>query len=514
MIGLGKGKVYLVGAGPGDPKLITVRGLEALKKSDVIVYDRLASPRLLRQAKLGATKLYVGKRTDRHTLPQDEINQLLVDLALEGKIVTRLKGGDPSVFGRVGEEAALLVDHGIEFEIIPGITSSIAVPAYAGIPVTHRDYNASFSVITGHEQPDKLDSTINWKKLAEATETLVFLMGVAKIKYISEQLVRNGKSEDTPVALIRWGSTAKQQTLTGTLKTIAKKVEEANFKPPAIILVGEVVKLREKLQWYEKKPLFGKRILVTRSRSQASLLSDLIDDLGGEAIEFPMIELRFPTDETKLSVMDAALHSLAQYDWVIFTSVNGVEYFFRRMKELQVDIRSMHRASITAVGPETAEALRERGLTVQVIPDTYQAEGIWESLQSLISTGQKVLLPRSDLARSFLPERLQEAGLHVDDVVVYETCIMEEGTDELIAELEKQELDIITFTSSSTVRNLVQIIQRQQRDHVKLLQHASIACIGPVTAQTAEEFGLTVNYLAEESTIPALVKAILKEEQQ
>src|SRR5690554_4445098 len=357
-----KGKVYLVGAGPGDPKLITVKGMEALKKSDVVVYDRLASPRLLHLIKTGAKIIYVGKRTDRHTMKQEDISQLLVDLALQGKIVTRLKGGDPTVFGRVGEEAELLVDHGIEFEIIPGVTSATAVPAYAGIPVTHRDYASSIAIVTGHENPDKLDTNIKWDKLTPATDTMIFLMGVAKIEYIRDQLILHGKPPETPVALIRWGTRVNQQTLIGTLADIAEKVKEINFKPPAVILVGEVVKLREKLNWYEKKPLFGRRVLVTRARSQASELAERIDDLGGEPYEFPAIELRQPTDLISLDKLDQALQRIEVYDWIMFTSSNGVEYFFLRMKQLGIDIRRMAKARIVAIGPKTEEALLNRGL--------------------------------------------------------------------------------------------------------------------------------------------------------
>jgi uroporphyrinogen III methyltransferase/synthase len=512
MISLGKGKVYLVGAGPGDPKLITVKGLEALQKADAVVYDRLASPRLLKHIKPGAEKIYVGKLPDRHTLTQDKINQLLVDLALEGKVVTRLKGGDPCVFGRVGEEAELLVDHGIEFEIVPGITSAVAVPAYAGIPVTHRDYNPAFSVITGHEQPEKLDSLIHWEKLSTATETLIFLMGVAKIQYISEQLMKFGKSPQTPVALIRWGTTAKQATLIGTLATIAKQVEDADFKPPSIILIGEVVQLREKLMWFEKKPLFGKKVLVTRSRSQASELADLIDEWGGEAVEFPVIEIQAPSNIQTLNTLDSALNNLSVYHWVLFTSVNGVEYFFRRLRHLNIDIRSMHQAVIAAVGPKTAQALEDRGLQVETLPSGYQAELLLESLLPRLTAGQKVLLPRADIARKYLPEALIELGLEVTEVDVYETVQTAEGAEEIIEQLQNKEINMITFTSSSTVQNLTAIIKQFHLDPAVLLQNIDIASIGPITTQTAEDLGLQVTHRAKEATIESLVSAMINQE--
>lgn len=339
MTGLDKGKVYLVGAGPGDPKLITVRGLQCLEECEVVVYDRLASPRLLRYVKPGAERIYVGKLPDRHTMKQEEINQLLVDLALEGKIVTRLKGGDPTIFGRVGEEAELLYDNGIEFEIVPGITSAIAVPAYAGIPVTHRDMASSLSIITGHESPDKLDRSIHWDKVTNATGTLIFLMGVAKIGYISDQLMKHGKPPQTPVALIRWGTRVEQRTIVGTLETIEGIVKAANFQPPAVIVVGDVVLQREKLKWYENKPLFGLRILVTRARAQASELAEQIETLGGEPCEFPVIETIEPTDPVVVANLKEQLEQAEQYEWLMFTSVNGVEYFFEWLRKFNIDIR-------------------------------------------------------------------------------------------------------------------------------------------------------------------------------
>lgn len=505
-----KGKVYLVGAGPGDPKLITVRGMEALKKADVVVYDRLASPRLLQVIKPAAEKIYVGKRTDRHTMKQEEINQLLVDLALQGKVVTRLKGGDPTIFGRVGEEAELLVDNGIEFEIIPGVTSATAVPAYAGIPVTHRDYASSIAIVTGHENPEKLDMNIKWDKLTPATDTMIFLMGIAKIEYIRDQLILHGKAPDTPVALIRWGTRVNQQTLVGTLADIAEKVKELNFKPPAVILVGEVVKLREKLNWYEKKPLFGRRVLVTRARSQASELAERIDDLGGEPYEFPVIDLRQPTDPTTLEKLDQALTRIEKYDWIIFTSGNGVEYFFLRMKQLGIDIRRMANARIAAVGPKTEEALLNRGLLTAVVPASYQAEGLLQSVLPELRQGQEVLLPRADLARDFLPNQLLQLGLNVTCVDVYNNVVYSEGIEDLIDLIRRGEIHIVTFTSSSTVNNVCRLLEEHSGGKaVELLAAAKIACIGPVTAETIVSWGLHIDYMAEEATIESLIEAIV-----
>lgn len=505
------GKVYLVGAGPGDAKLITVKGLECIRKADVLVYDRLASPRLLKQMKSGGEKIYVGKLPDRHTMKQEEINQLLVDLALEGKTVVRLKGGDPTIFGRVGEEAELLRQNGIYYEIVPGITSAISVPAYAGIPVTHRDYASSLSIITGHESPDKLDHSIHWDKVTNATGTLVFLMGVAKIGYISGQLIKHGRPPETPVALVRWGTRAEQETLTGTLADIEAKVIAADFKPPAVIVVGEVVRQRQQLMWAEALPLFGKRIVVTRARSQASELVDRIEELGGEPYEFPVIETVMPEDAGKKAAIASALGALEAYDWVFFTSPNGVEFFWRHLAELKVDIRGLHRARIGAVGPATAAALAERGLVAEELPARFQAEGLLEAFGPRLEAGQKVLLPRGDLAREWLPAKLRELGLEVTEIDTYETVVTGEDDIELLRLLEEKRIHAVTFTSSSTVRNFIEILKRMGlEDPVAVLAGVKIACIGPVTEETAVDVGLTPGLLPDEATIEGLVQELCR----
>ncbi|REE69516.1 uroporphyrinogen III methyltransferase/synthase [Paenibacillus taihuensis] len=507
--GNGKGKVYLVGAGPGDPKLITIRGKECIAACDVVVYDRLASPRLLKYLKPGAEKIYVGKLPDRHTMKQEEINQLLADLAMQGKVVTRLKGGDPTVFGRVGEEAELLQQNSVEYEIVPGITSAIAVPAYAGIPVTHRDLASSFSIITGHESPDKLDNSIHWDKVTLATGTLVFLMGVAKIGYIAEQLIKHGKPADTPVALVRWGTRVEQQTITGTLATIEAIVQAADFKPPAVIVVGDVVRQREKLMWYERKPLFGTRVLVTRARAQSSDLVEQIEELGGEPCEFPVIETREPAGAEAAAEIAAALQAAEQYDWLMFTSVNGVDYFFGWLSKLRIDIRQFHRARIAAVGPKTAEALEQRGLLVDVLPVKFQADNLLDSLEGQLLEGQRVLLPRGDLAREVLPRELKARGLTPVEIDVYETVLAEDQDEETLELLLKRKVNVITFASSSTVTNLLEVLRRMGVEQpIELLQGIDIACIGPVTAQTAAEAGLTVTIQPEEATIDGLIDAI------
>ncbi|WP_248927432.1 uroporphyrinogen-III C-methyltransferase [Paenibacillus hamazuiensis] len=509
---MNKGTVYLVGAGPGDPKLITIKGLEAIRRCDVIVYDRLASPRLLAHLKPGAEKIFVGKLPDKHMMKQEEINRLLVDLALQGKTVTRLKGGDPSVFGRVGEEAELLAEHGIPFEIVPGITSAIAVPAYAGIPVTHRDFTSSFSIVTGHEYKNKTYTSVNYENLAGASGTLIFLMGVANLETICSELLKWGKPPDTPVALIRWGTWMEQETITGTLADILEKVRAANFQSPAVTIVGKVVQLRDKLAWFEKKPLFGKRVLVTRARSQSSDLVAMIDELGGEAVEFPVIRLQPPSGEQAQRERDEALGRLPEFDWVMFTSANGVEYFFQRLKELKIDIRALANARIAAVGPKTAAALESRGLMIDMLPAKFQAETLFETIQTELKAGQRVLLPTADIAREELPKRLKELGLEVTEIDIYENVVCHDGGAEVIDMLQNRAIRIVTFTSSSTVTNLLKVLgDLGVEQPLELLKGCEVACIGPVTAQTAQEAGLNVTYIAEEATVRSLIDSLIQQ---
>lgn len=505
---LSRGKVYLVGAGPGDPKLITLRGLECIRMCDVIVYDRLASPRLLSHLKPGAERIYVGKLPDRHTMKQEEINRILIEQALRGKIVTRLKGGDPTVFGRGGEEAEALRREGIEFEIVPGVTSAIAVPAYAGIPVTHRDLASSVSIITGHENPEKLDELIRWDRVTNAAGTLVFLMGVARIGHIARQLIRHGRPPDTKVALIRWGTTADQRTLVGTLADIGEKVKAAGFEPPAVIVVGDVVGKREQLMWYEHRPLFGARVLVTRARAQAGTLSQKIEELGGEPVEYPAIETRLPEGESAEAAIREALEAAETYDHLIFTSVNGVRYFLEWLRRFGQDIRRFHRARVAAVGPKTGEALREIGLMPAELPETFHAEGLLESMRSHVRSGQRALLPRGDLARKSLPEALRALGVEPVEIDVYET-VPAAGGEDIVEMLREGRIHIVTFTSASTVRNLIGRLRGLGPDNpVELLGKTAVASIGPLTSAAAREAGLSVAIEPPESTIDALVAAI------
>lgn len=501
------GKVFLVGAGPGDPKLITVRGLEAIAKSDAIVYDRLASPRLLRHAKPGAELIFVGKLPDKHMLKQEEINRLLIELAQSGRIVTRLKGGDPSVFGRVGEEAEALAERGIEFDIVPGVTSAIAVPAYAGIPVTHRDMTSSFSIVTGHEYPNKTYGGVDWDHLAKASGTLVFLMGVANIANIADSLMRGGKKPETPAALIRWGTWMEQRTLVGTLGTIVALVEESGFASPAVIIVGDVVKQREKILWFEKKPLFGMRVLVTRAREQASELAERIDELGGEAIEWPVIR----TAALPIDPGAAFAASPESYDWLLFTSVNGVRFFFEACIALRVDVRRFARARVGAVGPKTAEALASRGLIASALPEEYRGDEMAKALLPLMRPGERALLPRARVARPDLPNLLRDAGIAVDELPVYETVLAEESAGESGAELLREgKLSAVTFTSSSTVTNLLELLRRCGWERpAEALANVPAFTIGPLTSQTARDQGIAVAAEAAEATVDALLGELL-----
>ncbi len=501
-----KGIVYLVGSGPGDPKLFTLRGKECLEEADVVVYDRLCNPRLLQFARPDAELIYAGKRPDRHSLSQDEINQTLVDFALQGKTVVRLKGGDPFVFGRGGEEAEELVDAGVSFQIVPGITSAIAAPAYAGIPLTHRDFASSAAIITGHEDPDKDTSAHDWPKLATATGTLVFLMGVRNLPKIVDRLIENGRRADTPVACIRWGTWPRQQTVSGTLETIVEVVKREGLRSPAVIVVGGVAGLRPKLQWVENRPLFGKSILVTRSRAQSSRLATRLEDLGAAVIEMPTVEIEPVEDWTST---DDTIANLSSYSWLLFTSTNGVTYFLRRLLETGLDVRSLAGIRVAAVGKSTAQALEDRGILVDLVPAEFKAEAVLASLEGHVGEGDRCLLVRGNLNREVLAEGLKETGAAVDEVQVYRN-VMPDTDKALLKELLSEgQIDIITFTSASTVRNLVAMLPEGD-EQAALLAGVTTACIGPITAEAAVKQGLEVDVLAAEYTIDGLVTAIQK----
>jgi uroporphyrinogen III methyltransferase/synthase len=499
------GKVYLVGAGAGDPGLITVRGVECIQCADVVIYDYLANPALLRYARAEAERIYVGKQAGKHTLTQEEINALLVEQASAGKVVTRLKGGDPYVFGRGGEEAEALEKVGIPFEVVPGITSSIAAPSYAGIPVTHRAVATAFMVITGHEDPTKPETQVNWKNVAEFFGTRVILMGVERIGKISAELIGHGASPDTPVAMVRWGTTGQQRTITGTLATIADVAAEAEFKPPAVTIIGEVVRLRETLNWFERRPLFGKRIVVTRSRSQASDLVRQLTDLGAEVLEIPTIRIGPPADPKPLR---EAVEVMGTYDWLVFTSPNGVDAFFSAFYAMHKDIREIGPVRIAAVGTATAQKVAEHHLEVDFMPKEFTNEAMLKEMkEALDCENLKMLLPRSGLADETLARGLESLGAIVDDLDAYTTVPETEDVNGHRARLLEEGADLVTFTSSSTVNNFCRIVDIE--DLKKRFPLMRFVSIGPQTTKAAVENKLDVALEAEVHTIPGLVDAIL-----
>jgi uroporphyrinogen III methyltransferase/synthase len=497
--------VYLVGAGPGDPGLITVKGRDCIAAADVIIYDYLAAPSLLKHASGNAELIYVGKKGGDHTLPQDEINALIVAKARENKVVTRLKGGDPFVFGRGGEEAEVLVEAGISFEIVPGVTSAVAAPAYAGIPLSHRKLTSTIAFVTGHEDPAKEESTIDWATLARGIGTLVFFMGVKNLPRIVAELTRHGRSPQTPAAAVRWGTTPEQVTVSGTLGDIVARVQQAGLKAPAIIVVGEVVRLRERLKWFENRPLSGKRIVVTRSRDQASGLIRALSDLGADCLECPTIQVVAPDD---FGPLDRAIAELPAFDWVVFTSVNGVSWFFNRLFACGKDVRALGHLRTAAIGPATAEKLKAFGLSSDLVPETFRAEAIVAAFRNESIRGKKILLPRAQEARQILPEELGAMGADVREVAAYKTEQAAADVRQLMARLEERAIDLITFTSSSTVKNLKALIPAER--FTDLTRGVPSACIGPITADTARQEGFEVRVEAPVYTIPGLVESILR----
>lgn len=497
-----QGIVYLVGAGPGDYKLISVKAKEYIEQADTIVYDRLADSRLLAWARKDVELIYVGKASSQHTMRQEDINQLLVEKAKEGKTVVRLKGGDPFVFGRGGEEALELVANHLPFEVVPGITSAIAVPAYAGIPVTHRAVATSFAVITGHEDPTKGESNMRWDKLATGVDTLVFLMGVENLPHITAKLMENGRPAETPAAVIRWGTKPEQRVLITTVGNAAADVHKAGIKPPAIFLVGDVVALREKLAWFDQKPLFGKSVLVTRAREQASALTARLEEMGAQCYEAPAIQIVPPES---FAALDQAIQELSSYQWLVFTSTNGVDYFFERLHHAKKDSRMLAGIKVAAIGTQTAEQLRKFGICADIVPLEFRAEGIVDSLSPLIEPGMKVLIPRALIARDVLPVKLSAIGAVINVVPAYRTVTADTDGTALAEKLSAGEIELITFTSSSTVTNLLELLGSQG---AKLIGKCKVACIGPITAATCVEHGIRPDIIADEYTIRGLVKAI------
>ncbi|MGR3220134.1 MAG: uroporphyrinogen-III C-methyltransferase, partial [Candidatus Anammoxibacter sp.] len=459
---------------------------------------------LINEVKKDAEVIYVGKQGGSHTMEQEDINRLIVKKAKEGKMIVRLKGGDPYVFGRGGEEALFLVENNIPFEVVPGITAAIAAPAYAGIPVTFRKYTSTFGLIAGHEDPTKPDSDIPWDKISTGIGTLTFYMGVKNLPFIVKKLIENGRAKETPVAVIRWGTRSKQETVVGTLENIVENAK--SIKAPAITIVGEVVKLREKLNWFEKKALFGKTIVVTRSRDQASEFSEKLEELGAEVIEFPTINIVEPDD---FKPLDEGIAKLEDTDWLIFTSVNGVDAFFNRILALDKDIRDLKGIKICAIGPATEQRIKDLHLRVDCRPPKYVAESIVDEFKKIEKIeGKKFLIPRADIARSYLPEALESLGGRVLDIVAYKTIIAEPGDLSLVDKLKGGEISVVTFTSSSTVRNFIKIIGHENVSAIN--NNVRFASIGPITTKTAKELGVNISIAAEEYTIPGLVDSLLK----
>lgn len=497
------GKVFLVGAGPGDPGLLTLKGNEVLRTADVIVHDYLANPELLLWTRADAEVIYVGMHAgDR--LKQGEINALLVEKARQGKVVCRLKGGDPFVFGRGGEEAEHVMRAGIAFEVVPGVSAGYAVPAYAGIPLTHRQMASSVLFLTGHEDPEKEEAAhLDWERIAHGASTLVFFMGVKTLPQIAENLIRAGRAFSTPVAVIRWGTRGEQQVVTGTLSTIVAEVLAAGLKPPALTVVGDVVRLRETLRWFEDRPLFGQRILITRPREQAAELVQPLRALGAETIELPTIAIEDPADWAPL---DAAIRKIKQFDWLIFTSANGVRQFLKRLDMLKQDIRAM-KAKLCAIGPATADELRKQHLKIDKVPEEFVAEGLVQAFARTPVKGKRILIPRARVARDVLPEALRARGARVDVVEAYRSVLPRDSAMRAPVIFERHAPTVVVFTSSSTVTNLFKLLPEEQlRQH---LSRARIASIGPITSRTLRECGCTVDIEPREHTVPGLVQEIL-----
>jgi uroporphyrinogen III methyltransferase/synthase len=494
-----KGHCVLVGAGPGDIGLITLRAKEAVEQADVIVYDHLCNPEMLRWARPNAELIYAGKKASSHTLSQAELNDLLVHRCNEGRLVVRLKGGDPFVFGRGGEEAESLAAANISFEIIPGVSSALAVPAYAGIPVTHREVTSCFTVFTGHLEPGKTDSAIDYEALVRTKGTLVMLMGAEKLGSVTAALQSAGAPADLPAAVIRWGTTALQQTVVATLKTIEQAA--ADLGPPAIAVFGEVVKYRARLAWFERQPLFGRRIVVTRTRKQAGVLSRKLAWLGADVVELPTIRVLPPED---LMEFGELVRDAYQYDWLVFTSPNGVDAFFEMFFKLYKDTRNIGNVRIAAIGPGTAERIASFHLGVDVQPQKSIAEEVVEAIREFESVENlRFLLVRAEAARDVLPRGLEKLGAIVDQAVAYRTIAETEDPTNARTRFGQEGADAITFTSSSTVENFLAL-------KLPVPAATRLVSIGPITSETMRQNGLTVAAEATTHDIDGVVQAVTK----
>lgn len=487
--------VYLVGAGPGDPELITCKGRDVLAHADAVFHDHLANEALLRLAPAEAELIYVGKKKSEHAFSQEEICRMMIERARRDLSVVRLKGGDPFIFGRGGEEAEALADAGIPFEVVPGVTSPLGIAAYSGIPLTHRVHTSVVTFVTGHDV-----ASIDWGKVGQS-DTLVIFMGLTSFEQIAREVMARGRSPETPAIAVRWGTRPDQETVVGTLATLPRQIREQELKPPATIILGEVVRLHKKLNWFERRPLFGRRIVVTRAREQADALGAKLRALGADVIEMPTIEIVPASDYGPL---DRAITDLPSYDWLIFTSANGVRFFLERLDRSQQDLRAL-RARICAIGDATRQALEALHLKVDLMGEEFVAESLVEALSKFDLAGKRVLLPRAAVARDVLPRALRDSGACVDVVEAYRTVVPESTVrqaEQIFGGADRP--DWITFTSSSTVQNFVQTAG------AKALEGVKVASIGPVTTATAKKLGIAVTVEASPYTTDGLVAAIVK----
>ncbi len=497
-----RGVVYLVGAGPGDPGLITVRGLDVLRSADVIMHDRLVPESLLDEARSDAVVIDVGKTPGGTSRSQREINGLLIEHCRAGKTVCRLKGGDPFVFGRGGEEAMALAAAGLKWEVVPGVTSAIAAPAYAGIPVTHRGVSSAVMVVTGSEDPAGPGNGVDWEAAAAFDGTLVALMAWRNLPDIVEALSSRGVPDERPAAVIEWGTKNTQRVAAGTLGDIAARTRDAGLGSPLALVVGDVAALRKELAWFDSRQLLGKRVLVTRARSQASRLADLLENCGAVTIQAPAIRIR-PVVDTK--ELDNAIRNAGSYDWITFTSPNGVRGLRDRLAALSLDSRALSGVRIATVGPATAKAVKEMGIRPELSPTDYAAEGLVDEFAAAGVRSGRALCLRSDIGRETLPDGLRKAGLEVDEVVAYRTE-MAPDSEETARRTFRDGVDATTFTSSSTVTNLARLLG----DDIEPINRTVVACIGPITAETAKDRGIRVDVVAKRQTIEGLVESLVE----
>lgn len=498
--------VYLVGAGPGDPGLITEKGKALLETADVVIYDSLINTKLLDHCSKKANLIFVGKKSNRKSITQKEINDILIKSSKNNRVVIRLKGGDPFLFGRGGEEAEALTKAGILVEVVPGVSSISAVPGYSGVPLTHRKFNSSFAVITGHENPDKQRSSINWQAIS-SLDTLVFLMSLKNLSSITRKLIKNSMSPDTPVIITSWGTLPTQNSVVGKLSDIADRVKnDKTITTPAVILIGKIVNLRKNINWFEKKPLFGKNIIITRASEQSSGLRDKLISYGANVIELPTIKT-VPVKSWKNT--DNSIKNFSKYDYVIFTSVNGVKYFFDRIKKNNLDSRIFYNKTIITIGEKTSSELASYGLKSDLTPRKYSAEGILTSLKSHNLKNKNVLIPRAKIARDILPETLKKLKATVTIAECYETVIPTTKTEvkkDIIHKLKSGKIDLITFTSSSTFNNLKSMLGKD----ITYLKDTRISSIGPITSLTVEENGFHVEIQAGNHTVEGLTDDIIR----